>query len=48
MGFCQWPEMGAKVGAQVGFGLQKWVKMGQNPTFLPLRDIDKNPFLNPL
>ena len=30
--FNQYPEVGPKV----GFGVQKWVKMGQNPLFLPI------------
>ena len=33
MGFCQWSEMGPKV----GFGVQKWVKSGSKPTFHPLQ-----------
>ena len=33
MGFCQWAEMGPNV----GFGVQKWVQSGSNPTtFDPL------------
>ena len=43
MGFCQWAEVGPKV----GFWVQKRVKMGQ-PTLDPFEDIDKNPILNPL
>ena len=36
MGFCQYPEMGPKVGQKWVFWVQKWVKMRQNPLFRPL------------
>ena len=31
LGFCECPAMGPKVGKEVGFGVQKWIKMGQSP-----------------
>ena len=38
---------GSKSGSKVGFWMQKWVKMGQEPTFAPtlnpFRDFHKNP-----
>ena len=46
MGFCQWAEMGPKV----GFGVQKWVKSGSKPTFDPtlntFRDFRENPLFS--
>ena len=46
MGFCQWAEMGPKV----GFGVQKWVKSGSKPTFAltlnPFRDFRENPLFS--
>ena len=36
MGFCQWAEMGPKVGQKWGFWEQKWVKLRQNPLLHPL------------
>ena len=35
--FCQWAEMGPKVGQKWVFGVQKWVRMRRNPLLHPLK-----------
>ena len=45
MGFCQWAEMGPRVGswgAKVG---EKWIKTHFSPTLDPFRDFRENPLL---